>query len=150
MQSTSTLNMLANLDRTFLEQRTRAHFAALGRGDIRSVLTGMAETVVYEVAGAWDVYPRHARREGIEATREMLLHLNREFETQGSTLQDIMIDGEKVATRRVVRLRHRGTNAVGDVTIIGFLRFRDGLLIEVADYPDTAMIERLTGRIDAN
>jgi ketosteroid isomerase-like protein len=148
MQSTSTLNMLADLDRAVLEERVRAHFAALGRGDVRSVLTGMAESVVYEVTGAWDVYPRHARREGLEATKQMLLHLNREFETLQSALQDILIDGEKVATRRVVRLRHRGTNAVGDVTIMGFLRFRDGLLIEVADYPDTAVIERLTGRID--
>lgn len=140
--------MLADLDREGIERKVRAHYAALGRGDIKTVLSGMAESVVYEVSGAWDVYPSHARREGLEATKEILTFLNREFETLGSTLQDLLIDGEKVATRRVVRLRHRGTNAVGDVGIVGFLRFREGLLIEVSDYPDTAMVERLTGRID--
>ncbi len=137
--------MLSSGNSHAIDIDVRLHFEALGRGDVRAVLNGMAETAVYEVIGAWEHFPRNARCEGLPAVKEMLMHLNREFETLRSNLQEILIDGEKVATRRIVSLRHRGTNANGDVCIVGFLRFRDGLLIELADYPDTAVIERLTG-----
>jgi ketosteroid isomerase-like protein len=139
--------MLAMLDREGIERRVRALFHARKQGDSEGMLAEFSPNIVYEVVGSWDLYPFYGRREGIEAIRAMLLELAMEFENLGSTIHDILIDGERVAVRRTARLRHRGTNAIADVGIVDFLRFRNGLVIEISEYPDTATVGKLAGRL---
>ena len=145
MQTQAALNMLAALDRSDIEQRVRDLFEARRLGDHARMLSIMSPNIVYEVVGAWELYPFYGRREGIEAIRDMLLRLNQDFENLGSEIHDILIDGETVAIRRTAVLRHRGTSKVGSVGIVDFLRFRDGLIIEVSEYPDTATVGKLAG-----
>jgi ketosteroid isomerase-like protein len=142
------LNRLAVLDRSQTEKRVRVLFEDRRRGDHERVLAAMSRDVVYEIVGAWDLYPHSGRREGTDAIRAVLRDQHTNFETLDSVLDDIFMEGETVVVRRTARLRHRGTNAVGNVRVINYLRFREGRIIEFSEYPDTAMVARLAGDLE--
>jgi ketosteroid isomerase-like protein len=148
MLDAASLKRLAMLDRDQTEKRVREYFEDRQRGDHERVLAAMAPNVVYEVVGAWDLYPHSRRREGTDAIRAMLRDLHTNFETLDSVLHEIFMAGERVVVRRTVRLRHRGTNAVGNVRVINYLRFQEGMIIEFSEYPDTAATARLAGELE--
>jgi ketosteroid isomerase-like protein len=76
----------------------------------------------------------------------MLAEIDMRYENLGSVIHEFMIDGEQVALHRTATIRNRGTGATMDVDICNFARFRDGLIVEFSEYPDTAAIARLEGR----
>ena len=43
-------------------------------------------------------------------------------------------------------MRNRGTGAMISVDVCDFMRFRDGLVNEFSEYPDSAAIAKLDGR----
>lgn len=65
------------------------------------------------------------------------------FENLGNTIHDALIDGEQAAVRRTARVRNRGGGPAVDVDTFTFLTFRDGLIIEMEDFPDSEGIRRL-------
>ena len=60
-------------------------------------------------------------------------------------MQRVIIDGGNVALHRRARLRNRGTGKFGEIEIWTYLRFRNGLLCEFSEYPDTAAIADIDG-----
>jgi ketosteroid isomerase-like protein len=68
--------------------------------------------------------------------------------TLGSVIHSITAEGECYRVHRTVTVRHRGTNAVGDVSVVHWMRFREGRLIAFSEYPDTAMLAQLAGEVE--
>ena len=143
MQSCDTLNELASIELDVLAERARAFIAMRAKGDFKGMRSLLSPVVAYNAPGAAEHRRQAQRVEGIEAVEARLQHGHREFESLLSRIDDLVQQGERVIVRRTARLRHRGTSAFGTMFVIDFFRFRDGLIVELAEYTDTAALERL-------
>ncbi|WP_298357739.1 hypothetical protein [Rhodoblastus sp.] len=54
-----------------------------------------------------------------------------------------MIDGDRAAVHRTSKLRSRGTSAIISIDVCDFHPFRDGLVFEFAEYPESAALADL-------
>ncbi len=143
MQSEEASRKLGQLDRELIERRIRSLLERRAAGDIRGMLEYFADDVVYDVKGSWTLFPYVSRRCGKSALAEMLRALHVNYENLGSEIHEIAIDGDRAAVHRTSALRHRGAGVVFNVGICNFLRFRDGLVVAISEYPDSAAMARL-------
>ncbi len=67
-----------------------------------------------------------------------------QFENLGSVVHDLVIDGDRVAMRRTSIIRNRGTGSSAEVDIADFIRFRDGLVVELTEIADSVALARLS------
>lgn len=81
------------------------------------------------------------------AARLQILNLLRdvdaEFEREDHRILSVLIEGDTIALRRLVELRHRGTSQAEQLVIAHLIRTRAGLIQEVFEYGDTATMRRL-------
>jgi len=145
MTSREGLNTIAGLDREMIEHRVRTIFERRAEGDRQGLMDYLDENVVYRVRGNWTLYPFSHSIHGKENFAKLMAAIEIMYENFGSTIHEMLIDGEKIALHRTSRMRNRGTGAVHEVDICDFLTFRDGLVIEFAEYPDSAAIAKLNG-----
>jgi len=82
-------------------------------------------------------------RAGKEACAEMMRAVYIAYENLGTIIRHVVIDGDRAAVSRTTQLRNRGTGRVADVEIWDYIRFRDGLVVEFSEYPDTLAIASL-------
>jgi ketosteroid isomerase-like protein len=139
------LNTLATLDREMIEHRVRTLFERRAEGDRLGVLEYVAENFIYNVQGGWTLYPFSRPVHGKKAFANIVAAIDVMYENLGSTIHELVIDGEKVALHRTSHMRNRGTGAVYAVDICDFLTFRDGLVIEFSEYPDSVAMAKLNG-----
>jgi ketosteroid isomerase-like protein len=146
VQSEVTLTKLGALDREMIEHRVRTIFERRAAGDLPGIVEYAAEDILYNVQGEWTIYPFSRPIEGKALLAHALAVIEAMYENLGSAIHELVIDGERVALHRTSRMRNRGTGEVRSVDVCDFLRFRDGLVIEFAEYPDSAAIAKLDGR----
>ncbi|MCB1539638.1 MAG: nuclear transport factor 2 family protein [Rhodoblastus sp.] len=142
MQTSSVSRQFADLDRALLEQRFATVLELCSKGDVAGVAAYFTPDVVY-AGGTWRYYLLAQRREGREACAEMLQALYVTYESLGSTIDFLTVEGDCASLKRTTRLRHRGNGKVADVAICNFLRLRDGLICEYSEFPDTLAIAEL-------
>ena len=123
-------------DRALIEQRVRRILELRADGDIAGMLEFVAPDIVY-TGGTWRRFPMQGRHEGRRAVGDMVRQMNILFENLGSTINKLLIDGDRVAVHRTSTIRNRGAGAAVAVEIWNFVRFRDGLVVEFSEYPDT-------------
>jgi ketosteroid isomerase-like protein len=123
-------------DRDFIEQRIRALLKMREDGDLAGLLSLAAPDIIYDIRGNWSAFPFSEPVRGKEMTAQALMMIAVHCENLGNVLHDIVIDGDKVALRRTATIRHRGTGKVGTVEISDFVRFRDGLVVELVESAD--------------
>lgn len=145
MQSDETLKKLGALDRVMIEHRTRTIFERRAVGDIPGIVEYMAEDICYNIQGNWTIYPFSRPARGKQILAQALAMIEAMYENLGSTIHELVIDGESVALHRTARIRHRATGETSSVDFCDFLRFRDGMVIEFAEYPDSAALAKLEG-----
>ena len=143
MQSLETLGLLAAVDRDLLEQRAVALLERLADHDIEQAMT-------YFTAGATVVLGRDRRampyfgaHQGPEAIRRALRGVEIEYDVLRQDIVDMVIDQDRVVTRRVCRMRHRGTGKVMNVDFCDWMRFQDGLVCELSLSPESSQLEEL-------
>ncbi len=145
MQSDATLATLGVLDREMIEHRIRTIFERRAAGDHPGIVEYMAEDIVFNVQGNWTLYPFSRPVRGKAIVAQALKMVEIMYENLGSTIHELVIDGERAALHRTSKMRNRGTGETRSVDVCDFLRFRDGLVIEFSEYPDSAAIARLDG-----
>jgi ketosteroid isomerase-like protein len=94
------------------------------------------------MVGNWSMSPFSLPVRGKEAFAHALGFIFIHFQSRGSTVHDIVMDGDHVAVRRTTRLRNYGTNRAGDIAVMDFIRFRDGLLTELTEMVDSLAMSR--------
>ncbi len=142
MQTPNADQRLAEIDRDLIEQRLAVILDLCARGDADGVASYFTPDVVYG-GGTWRLYPLAARREGAEACADMLRAVYVAYESLGSTITRLLIDGDRVALQRTTRLRNRGSGKTAPIVIWNYLRLRGGLICEFSEYPDTLAIAEL-------
>jgi ketosteroid isomerase-like protein len=143
VQSDETLRKLGALDRELIERRVHALFEMRAAGDLRGMLEYAAEDIVYNAKGSWAAFPYASPVRGKKLVAEALATIAMQFENMGSVVHELVIDGDRIALRRSVKLRHRGTGKVGEVDIADFFRFRDGLVVEFTEVADSMALAQL-------
>ncbi len=73
----------------------------------------------------------------------LLRDVDAEFEREDHRILSVVIEGDTIALRRLVELRHRGTSQAEQLVIAHLIRTRAGLIQEVFEYGDTATMRRL-------
>lgn len=145
MQSDDALHRLGAVDREMIEHRLRTIFERRAEGDIPGMLEYAAEDILYSTRGNWTLYPFVQTVRGKEAVRKILATVDVMYENFGSTIHELVIDGDRAALHRTSHLRNRGTGERIAIDVCDFARFRDGLIVEFAEYPDSAALMRLSG-----
>jgi ketosteroid isomerase-like protein len=142
MLSNDFITELGHVDREIIAQRLEQILDSCARGDIPGIMRHMTPDIVY-TGGTWRIYPLMNRCEGARACAEMMHAIHVAFESHGSAIKHLLIQGAQVALCRTTKLRNRGSGRFGDIDIWNFVRFRDGLVCEFSEYPDTLAIAAL-------
>ena len=143
MQSEQALHKLGELDRELIEQRLQMQFELRAKGDWRGWLEFAAEDICFDMRGNWAVFPYKKPLHGKKALVEALMMVVVQFENLGWVVNDLVIDGDRVALRRTVMVRNRGTGRIAELDVAEFIRFRDGLIVEFTEVVDSAALARL-------
>ena len=104
---------------------------------------GLCLQDVYKMSGNWSrlrYVSDHCNR---ETFAESLRLVNIEYEELGSEIHDLLIDGDRVAVHRTIRMRNRGAGAAVNLDEWDCFRFRERLVAEFAAYVDVARLDGL-------
>lgn len=96
--------------------------------------------VVNEFVGDRTTISYAGRHRGIDALTNIIRAINVDFEQFGSATPEMVVDGGRVAARRTVEWRHRGTGRRGIVELADFVRFEKGLIVEVVEFRDSVAL----------
>jgi ketosteroid isomerase-like protein len=132
----------ATTDRALIEQRIRYMYERRAANDPVGMYEFAAPDIVYH-SSIYRVYPFHSTRRGKDACIEMSRAINILYENLGSEIADLVIDGDRAAFRRVARVRNRGSGQTIAFDVCNLFTFRDGLLVEIEEYPDTQALAEI-------
>lgn len=117
--------------------------------DLDAVRRLCAPDIVCEFVGDKSRISYAGRHVGVETLASILRTINIDFEQLNYALSDMIVDGGRVAVRRTVEWRHRGTGRRGLVELADFARFEHGLMVEFVEYRDSIAILSMQGESDA-
>lgn len=121
-------------------------YAARLANDIDSCLACFSPNVVLEVVNATGLFLFDGGQAGKAAMRRSIEANQTEIEILGIDVNDMLIDGERVAVRRSLRMRGRGTGSERTVELFEYGRVVDGLIVELFQHLDTATAAQALGR----
>jgi ketosteroid isomerase-like protein len=104
-----------------------------------------APDVISEFVGDRGVIFYAGRHRGIEALTNIIRATNIDFEQVGSMTPEMVVDGKGAAARRTVEWRHRGTGLRGIVELADFVRFENGLIVELVEFRDSVALLQMQG-----
>jgi ketosteroid isomerase-like protein len=143
MQSLQNLTRIAVVDRELFEARIHQMLDLCSAGDMAGVLAYFSEDISYQMIGNWSMFPFPGPVRGKAAVTHAFGILFTHFQSLGSEVHSIVIDGDRVAVRRTTRLRHLGTGRSAGIAVVDFLRFRDGLVTELTELLDSLAMSQL-------
>ncbi|WP_159726328.1 nuclear transport factor 2 family protein [Methylosinus sp. Ce-a6] len=114
-------------------------------GDFSAVRDFFSADVVCEFVGDKSRIPYAGRHMGLDALLSILRAINIDFSQSEPSIDHIVIDGGRVALRRSVRWRHRGAGLEGRVDLADFVRFENGLIVELIEFRDSITILSIQG-----
>lgn len=97
-------------------------------------------TVIGEPAS---IYPLVNRRFGQDAVIEFIDSFRTSFESGGSEILDMLIDGNRAVVMRKAIFVHRATGKSCPVHKCEWLRFRKGRIVEIAHFNDNDAMRKL-------
>lgn len=140
----------AGLDREELERRARKIVTFPARGpDIEVIREFCSPEIVCEFVGDRARLPYAGRHAGIDALINIIRMIAVDFEQSNCEISEILIEDGRLAGRRRVEWRHRGTGRSGVVDLADFVRFQDGLIVELIEFRDSLTLLEMQGERDA-
>ena len=139
MLSEDALKRIAIIDRDQIERRIRFVFAKWQAGDVDGIIPWLAPDIAFPANGSWTGLSAPLR-----GRDQVVAHLRKYasiLENIVTVLHEIVIDGDRAVVHRTSVGRWRTTGQRYQCDFIDFLRFRDGLVVEFAEYPDAAWSE---------
>ena len=129
--------------RKWMEHEAGDLFALRAKGDFEAMLARFAPDFIYNPRGDWTRAPLMVGRCDRATFAESLRQVIVEFEDLGGPTHELVVDGDRVAVHRTIRLRNRGAGEIADVDEWVCLRIREGLIVEMASYVDNGKAARL-------
>jgi len=116
--------------------------------DVAAARKYYSPDVVCEFVGDRARIPYAGRHVGVEALINIIRTIAVDFEQFNCTLSDIVVDGGRAACRRTVEWRHCGTGRQGIVELAEFIKFEDGLIVEMIEIRDSVSILEMQGEME--
>lgn len=99
-----------------------------------------APDIVCEFAGDRARLPYAGRHTGREALAGIIQAMHVDFERRSLGLSKMLIEDDSAACWRQVAWRHRGTGRAGVCELADFIRFENGLIVELIEFRDTVSL----------
>ena len=115
-------------------------YAAYSRGDMDTGLALCSEDICFNWPVDGQLSSRAGDATGLSAMRERLVELQTTYEFQSFRPFSIVADGERVAARVAMELKHRATGRSLKIENAHFWTVRGGKAVELIEYYDTALI----------
>lgn len=111
--------------------------------DIELIRELCSPDVICEFVGDRATISYAGRHRGVDALVNVVRGIGVDFKQLGHAMSDeVIVDGGNAAARRTVEWRHRGTGRRGQVQLADFVRFEDGLIVEIVEFRDsTALLQ---------
>lgn len=117
------------------------------RPDVPLIEKLCAPNIVTEFVGDRTRIPYSGRHSGLAALVSIVRAVAVDFEQLRHSFSEIVLEGGRVAVRRRVEWRHRGTGMRGYVDLADFMRFEDELIVELIEYRDSITILEMQGEL---
>ncbi len=138
--------MPPGLDRDEIERRVRRLVSFPSNGpQIDVILKFCSPNIVCDFVGDRARIPYAGRHVGIEALINIVRAVAIDFEQSHFEISEILIDGARVAGCRKVAWRHRGTGRGGWVDLANFVRFGNGMIVELIEFRDSVTLREMSG-----
>lgn len=130
-----------------VRERLARLYAQRRAGDAEAFASAFAEDGVFHLVGDTRLVPQAGPRRGRAAIAAVLADLFAKYEYVDALIVDMAVDLNAAVIRRQLTLRSRESGAVAEFEAADFLRMRDGQIIELKQFIDTASMALLAGRI---
>lgn len=136
------------MDRREIETTLEAIYAARAANDAAGILTHFAPGACWHIAGQPDCCGAAQAHRG-EALRPALETMCGLFQVQDLRPGPAIIDGDRAAVAIQARFTFTPTGETVETAMADIWTFRDGKVVEVAEYLDTARLAQLHARAGA-
>ena len=132
------------LDRNEMERRSLKLVTFDSKGpDLDLLRQWCSPDIRCEFVGDPMRLPYAGRHCGLEAMFGVIRAVAVDFEQQTLAVREALVEDDRVAGRRQVRWRHRGTGRAGISELADFVRFEDGLIVQLIEFRDTVTLLRM-------
>ncbi len=132
---------------SLLKERLGELYAARRRGDADTFAAAFAEDGVFRIQADSRLVPEAGPYRGRAAISKGFRDLVKRYEYVDGLVVEIIADVDIAVVRRQLTLRSATTGAIADFDLADFVRFRNGEIIEIVQYMDSASLAVLAGRI---
>jgi ketosteroid isomerase-like protein len=143
MQSLDALLKLPDIDRDIIEKTVRDFLDCRARSDWKTYFSFLSPAAEITIVGDRGLHPYAGRYCGQEGIRQLLRRIDTEFIYVESQILDVVVDHDRAVVRRLKRMRQIGTGEVREQHFCTWVRFQNGLIIEIIEYSDTALTAHL-------
>lgn len=130
-----------------VRERLTELYGARRRGDADGFASGFAEDGIFHILGDTRLLPETGPRQGRRDIARVISQCYRQYEYVDALIIDVIVDINLAAVRRQLTLRSRDTGAVGEFDVMDFIRLRDGEIVELTQFMDTASLAVMSGRV---
>ncbi len=131
----------------YLKERLAELYAAGRSGHADQFAAAFAEDGFMRIVADSRLVPEAGPLRGRAAIAKGLRQWCSRYEYVDGLVVDVIADFDIAVTRRQLTLRCIATGSVADFDVADFVRFRNGEIVELAQFIDTASLAVLSGRI---
>jgi ketosteroid isomerase-like protein len=115
------------------------------RWDHEAFVEFFREDCAFRIIGQVPDYPFSGVYVGKRGVRDLLRRIDDQIEMTDGKILNLLIDGDQVALRRSVVVRHHGTAARTRLFVANVITLQDGRVREICEHIDTAWLKKLAG-----
>jgi ketosteroid isomerase-like protein len=128
-------------DRGTIEAVIERCYAARQKGDIETLMAAFASDAVFELAGSKGLLAVAGLTRGHQDIRTAMTGFIAAFDFTHRDIISIITDGERAAVHSRLTVKFVPGNRTFTSELVDLFRFKDGKIIELLEFPDTALIK---------
>jgi ketosteroid isomerase-like protein len=128
-------------DRGTIEAVIERCYAARQKGDIETLMAAFASDAVFELAGSKELLTVAGVTKGHKNIRTAMTDFIAAFEFTHRDIISIITDGERAAVHSRLTVKFIPGNRTFTSDLVDLFRFKDGKIVELLEFPDTALIK---------
>jgi ketosteroid isomerase-like protein len=133
-----------------IERRARQLVGFPSNGpEIDMIVEFCSPDIICDFVGDRARIPCAGRHVGVDALINIVRAVAVDFEQSHCEISEILVEEGRVAGRRKVEWRHRGTGRRGWVDLANFVRFEDSMIVELVEFRDSVTLLEMQGEMEA-
>ncbi|MCK1362661.1 nuclear transport factor 2 family protein [Bradyrhizobium sp. 199] len=121
----------------------RGSYAARDGGDTEGLVTAFHPEGAFTLMGNKGALGLTGTMQGHPTLREAFGQFIAGFGFEGREILAELVDGDRIAVHSRVDVRYRPTGHASSTEILDLFRFRDGKIVELIEFADTAQIKAM-------